>query len=298
MKKRIIIIVAILLVVAVVVFTFIFNKNITITFLDGKDVVETMTVEKGEVVSLPSLTKDGYDFVGWKYGDEIFKDNMIFKKNMTLNASWTAAKTKMTVSYYLGNGEEIITEEIDCNQPLKLMIPEKNGYRFVGWKDKDGKSVTNNSELTCDDIILKATWKEDISNLEEYSSLNFEEVLNDLGIEKKYTTYSPNDDAITIYLFYGSGCIHCHHFLEFMSSITDEYGKYFKMKAYEVWSNDNNRELLTNVLKQNSGVPYIIIGDKKFSGYNASYDERIKKAIMDLYQTSSNRYDIFDYIDN
>ena len=84
-----------------------------------------------------------------------------------------------------------------------------------------------------------------------------------------------------------------------MNSITDEYGKYFKIVSYEVWNDANNSQLLNEVStflgQPAGGVPYIIIGDKVFGGYASQYDDDIKTAIKNLYDTKKNkRYDVFD----
>ena len=67
---------------------------------------------------------------------------------------------------------------------------------------------------------------------ETYNKLDFKETLKEEEIEEKFKNYKPNDDAITIYLFRGKGCGFCRAYLEFMNSITDEYGKYFKMETW------------------------------------------------------------------
>ena len=131
-----------------------------------------------------------------------------------------------------------------------------------------------------------------------YNKLDFREALKDEEIEEKFTNYKPNDDAITIYLFRGKGCGFCRAYLEFMNSITDEYGKYFKMETYEVWNDVNNNTLMNQVStymgEAASGVPYIVIGDQVFAGYNETYSEAIKDAIETLYNTKKNkRYDVF-----
>lgn len=82
-----------------------------------------------------------------------------------------------------------------------------------------------------------------------------------------------------------------------MNSITDEYGKYFKIVSYEVWNDSNNSKLLTDVStflgQPAGGVPYIVIGDKVFAGYATQYDESIKTTIKELYNTKKNkRYDV------
>ena len=77
----------------------------------------------------------------------------------------------------------------------------------------------------------------------------------------------------------------------------EEYGKYFKVVSFESWYDADNAELLdtiSNYLGQSaSGVPYIIIGDQVFGGYASDYDEQIKTAIKDLYD-SKEKYDVFE----
>ena len=142
-----------------------------------------------------------------------------------------------------------------------------------------------------------------ITKAETYNTLNFKETLKEEGIELKNSDYNESDNQITIYLFRGKGCSHCRDFLNFMNSISPEYGKYFKLVSYEVWHDENNSNLLnkvSNYLGQPaSGVPYIIIGDKVFIGYGEKYDDDIKKLIVSLYKTDKKyRYDVFDKIDN
>ena len=133
---------------------------------------------------------------------------------------------------------------------------------------------------------------------ETYNTLDFQGALKDEGIEEKFKNYKPDDNAITIYMFRGKGCGFCRAYLEFMNSIADEYGKYFKMETYEVWNDSNNSTLMNDVStylgQVATGVPYIIIGDQVFAGYNEKYDESIKSKIKEVYDTKkSKRYDVF-----
>ncbi len=130
------------------------------------------------------------------------------------------------------------------------------------------------------------------------TSLDFKSTLAEEELEEKFKQYNPNKDAITIYLFRGKGCGFCRAFLEFMNSITDEYGKYFTMTSYEVWYDNENAALMEEVSNYldnpAGGVPYIVIGDKVFAGYSTEYDEGIKEAITTLYKTKKkDRYDVF-----
>lgn len=132
---------------------------------------------------------------------------------------------------------------------------------------------------------------------DEYASMNFEEVLEDEGIEPEYSSYKETDNQAVIYLFRGKGCSFCKKFIRFLNSITDEYGKYFKVVSYETWRDAKNAGLLKDVAdfldETAGGVPYIVIGDEVFVGYSEQYDEDIIEAIMDLYQ-SKDRYDVFE----
>lgn len=133
-----------------------------------------------------------------------------------------------------------------------------------------------------------------------YNSKNLKETLESEQIDADLDKYKESDDQITIYMFRGQGCSHCQEFLEFLSSIIGDYGKYFKLESYEVWKDRNNSTLFNTaagVLGDDAGgVPYIVIGDKTFVGYTSSYASDIKKAIKDLYN-SKDRYDVMEHLD-
>ncbi len=100
-------------------------------------------------------------------------------------------------------------------------------------------------------------------------------------------------EKINVYIFYGDGCPHCHKAFEFFEDIEEEYGQYFNLVKYETWYSHRNNKMMSSVAdalkteKENLGVPYIIIGDKTFLGYSESYNEDIKKAIVDAYNDDS-----------
>lgn len=135
---------------------------------------------------------------------------------------------------------------------------------------------------------------------EDYKTLDLDGALTEENITHDLSSYKDDDKKINIYLFRGKRCPHCEEFLTFINSIVPEYGKYFNLVSYEVWYNLDNSNLLDSVStflgEPASGVPFIVIGDKVFSGYGASYDESIKTAITDLYN-SDNRYDVFEKLE-
>ena len=60
-----------------------------------------------------------------------------------------------------------------------------------------------------------------------YTSMNFDDALNEEEIEHDFRNYSENDDQAIIYLFRGKGCGFCRKFFTFLNDIVDDYGKYF-----------------------------------------------------------------------
>lgn len=143
-------------------------------------------------------------------------------------------------------------------------------------------------------LVLPITTK--AISIDKYNTLNLKEALKDEEIDEAFKNYKENDKQVTIYLFRGKGCAFCRAFLTFLNSITDEYGKYFKVVSFEVWNDAENSALLSSVAafmdKKLEGVPFIVIGDKVFDGYTESYDEDIKNTIKELYN-SNDRYDVF-----
>ena len=136
-----------------------------------------------------------------------------------------------------------------------------------------------------------------------YETKNLKETLEAEGIELENKDYEETEDQVIIYLFRGQGCSHCKEFLEFLNSISNEYGKYFKLVSFEVWYDEANGSLLTSVAdllgEEASGVPFIVIGDSVYPGYAESMAETIKDEIKSLYDKEpKDRYDIFDNLGN
>ena len=87
----------------------------------------------------------------------------------------------------------------------------------------------------------------------------------------------------------------------FFKSIENEYGSLFEVIDYETYNNFDNRKLLDEIgeLRDEdvSGVPYILIGSKSWSGYGSDYNEAIINAIKSEYDKDINdRYDIMKLV--
>ena len=141
---------------------------------------------------------------------------------------------------------------------------------------------------------LKETVKEEIELFK--SAEGDEDYVKQLE-EADLSNYEESKKKVNVYFFRGSTCSHCFEATVFFANIAKEYGQYFNLKAYEVWSNNDNASLMEKVGKKLgddvSGVPYIVIGKKSWTGYASSYDDAIKSEIKSQYdKNSSNRDDV------
>src|SRR5574344_378806 len=152
----------------------------------------------------------------------------------------------------------------------------------------DGTKVTN----------FKETIDEEISNFS--SSSTYADGIATLE-STDLSKYSESDDKINVYLFRGSSCSHCFDAVVYFASIVGDYGKYFNFKTYEVWNNKANANLMSSVAKlmgdDASGVPYIVIGDKTFIGFQDSMATEITNQIVNTYN-ATDRYDVMDHLND
>lgn len=137
------------------------------------------------------------------------------------------------------------------------------------------------------------------SFVNDYNTKNFVDTLTAEGMEIENKDYKEDSKQAIIYMFRGDGCSFCRKFLTFLNSISNEYGKYFKLVSFEVWKDAKNKSLINKVSivtdKQPTGVPYIVIGDEVFSGYSSEDDEKIKATIMAQYNNPS--FDLMEELD-
>lgn len=134
------------------------------------------------------------------------------------------------------------------------------------------------------------------------SAEGYDEYVNKLK-EADLSNYKEDKNKVNVYLFRGSSCSHCLDAVVYFSSIVGEYGQYFNLKSYEVWANSDNSDLMKKVADKLGddvgGVPYIVIGDKSWSGFTESYGDEMKDTIKKQYdKDSKDRYDIMNKLDS
>lgn len=133
----------------------------------------------------------------------------------------------------------------------------------------------------------------------ETKALNLEEALKKEGIEPLFDNYAENDKQVIIYFFGGREESKSVAFLNYLNSIYNEYGKYFKLRSYEVFDNSDNKKLMDNVidyLSANiSSVPFIVIGDAYFTTYDEGVNENLLNTIVSEYENEK-RVDKIDEV--
>ena len=124
----------------------------------------------------------------------------------------------------------------------------------------------------------------------QVKSMNLVEALEDEGIESD-TDYEKNDNQTTIYFFRTKGESKSIEFLKYLEGIYDRYGKFFKLRSFEVSGNEDNMLLMKNTFDylraSEQSTPFIVIGSTYFITYKEDINENIEKAFIEFYQSGS-----------
>ena len=96
---------------------------------------------------------------------------------------------------------------------------------------------------------------------------------------------------IDIYLFYGDGCPHCTKEEEFLKKLKEKYN-HINIHEYETWYDYKNSALVERVKnafgETRNGVPYTVIGETAYAGYNDNIGYRIEQKIKNYDYSDQN----------
>ena len=125
----------------------------------GGAAVETQTVDYGNSASVSSISREGYNFLGWFLSNGTQYTNQAITENTTLTAKWQIKTFKVT---YDSNGGEAVSEEtIEWNKTASAPTLERTGYIFHGWYNGEtkyeGQAVTADMTLTAKWEVIKYT---------------------------------------------------------------------------------------------------------------------------------------------
>lgn len=153
------------------------NYHITYLYDDKEEVVDILY---GNKIPEFTPTKKGHSFNGWRLNNQEFNDD-VYKhlEDITLTGEFIPSKY---VIYYTNILEET-HQEITFEEDFELLIPTKEGSKFLGWY-LDGNLFENGKYLFDKDITLVAKWEDSKINLnlEDFGgSVSSEAVINSNG---------------------------------------------------------------------------------------------------------------------
>ncbi|HOE06154.1 MAG TPA: family 10 glycosylhydrolase [Bacilli bacterium] len=123
-----------------------------VRFFNGNELLKEVDVFHGDSVSYTdALEKEGYTFLGWD------RDLQWITESIDVHAIYE--KIKYTIRFLDENKELIKTLEVEAFEEFHLISsPEKEGYRFVGWK-VDGEIISNTTLVATRDMDIVASYE-------------------------------------------------------------------------------------------------------------------------------------------
>ena len=110
----------------------------------------TKTVDAGTQLTLPTLSKTGYDFAGWNDGTTTVTSPYTPTKDITLTAQWTAIEYTITYQETKGaTNSNPATYTIEDAITFEALTDLPKGYNFTGWNPASiAKGTTGNQTVT------------------------------------------------------------------------------------------------------------------------------------------------------
>ncbi len=136
------------------------SNNFTVTFdTNGGSQIQSQSVKEGERVNEPEIpVKEGFNFMGWYHGEEMYSFSSSVVNDITLTAKWEIKRYE--IIFNCDGGSEVISQTVEHNG--KIVRPEdpvKNGFVFDGWYVEEVEYDFN--LLVTSNINLTAKWKDD-----------------------------------------------------------------------------------------------------------------------------------------
>ncbi|MDO5095398.1 MAG: InlB B-repeat-containing protein [Peptostreptococcaceae bacterium] len=125
---------------------------------DGGSTVSEQNIPFNKEAERPANpTKEGYEFIGWfdEQGQK-FDFNKKIQSDIKLTAKWRVNQYKVLFNSDGGSG--VFDQFVNFGQKAKRPAnPTKEGYKFVGWFDEQGKEFDFEKSIQ-NDVRLTAKW--------------------------------------------------------------------------------------------------------------------------------------------
>lgn len=154
-------------------------KEFTITYdTDGAGTIAPEKYDCDEVVStLPTVSKDGYKFLGWYDGGTKVEAGFKMPANdINLTAKWEKIIVYSIITLdanggKFSNGAPVYPVRSKVGDPFNAVPanPTRDGFEFIGWVDENGNATSIPAIFPEKDVTLKAKWAElyDVTYYEE-----------------------------------------------------------------------------------------------------------------------------------
>lgn len=139
----------------------------TITFdTDGGFDLDDLVVTFDDNYILPEATRNGFEFIGWKYDNAEFEDGVwTFDADITIIAKWSIID--YTITYNLNGSDDdhgnVVTYTWE-DEDIILLAASRQNDTFLGWYDNKGEVVQINKN-SFGDIELTAEYDSFVYNL-------------------------------------------------------------------------------------------------------------------------------------
>lgn len=172
MSKKITVIV----IVAVVILAFFAAcgvKTFNVTLKDGFGNENTHKINSGSTYSLPSQSKEGYEFLGWsKQGEEqkIFGagEQIVVNQDSVFVAQWKKVESVTEYTVCLSDGDKTLNS-YKVNEGQSFTLPgcsvEKEGHKFAGWLIGEKTFKEGDSVQVRGDIHAQAVWEKTVCEI-------------------------------------------------------------------------------------------------------------------------------------
>ncbi len=224
------------------------NKYNVTFVLNGGENLEGGNVKEytyDEEMALPTPTRVGYTFAGWKKGSlegEALVDGAIFKDTTPFNAVAVWNANTYTITFDINDAEnspatmegETVRQYV-FGDPMELPVPTRAGYIFAGWEKGETILVQGQANNIAENFTAVASW--------EFGNDIFTIALDLAGGSMKDgeanpTTYKTSDETITLknpvkagYRFVGWKALGA----EPVKSVVIEAGSNFNVAYTAVW---------------------------------------------------------------
>lgn len=131
----------------------------------------TQQVTYNSACHLPTPTRAGYTFTGWKIGNDIYTYNTMWNivGDATLTAQWTLNEYTIAVDLDGGTLNGSIPSTCTYFDTINLPTASKYGYNFDGWKDQNNNTITTISQAA-QSYTLTAQWRQTVVNITSMGS--------------------------------------------------------------------------------------------------------------------------------